>query len=233
MTSDSVEQYIVRRRAAANTLREKSVIAFVAERLFRILQIISPGSYLSRTGTDCYVVAWFAVAMALGAISLCYFPQIPSLLRWFIFFTAAARVTDIIQVVVNLALFDRLGYLGNSAEKAQPVEDVTRSLVLLIWNFLELILWFGLVYVPLQFKHGETFWSRFYFSATTQLTIGYGDVMAVNVARAMAAVQGILGWGIAVVVIARVVASLPPVRGSNHNERLQSAAPGESMKQGS
>jgi len=122
-------------------------------------------------------------------------------------------VTDVLQVVVNLALFDRLGYCTHPDDHSQPVEDVTRSIVLPLWNYCELIVWFGLAYVALSFlQDGGSFWSRFYFSAVTQLTIGYGDLTPLGWARLVAVAQGLIGWTLAVVVIARIVASLPPVR---------------------
>ena len=197
------------RHKAAIGLRSKSLIAFVTERCFRGLQRLSPGSPLSGTATDCYLLAWLLVAVLLGAWSWCSYPLLPRPLPWLLISIAALRVADITQVVVNVAVFDRL---GSSQKSVQPVDDVTRSLVLLVWNFFELMLWFGLAYLPLCFlQANRSFWSRFYFSGVTQLTIGYGDLTPVGWAKAVAVGQGGLGWILTVIVLARLLSSLAPI----------------------
>jgi hypothetical protein len=210
---DAVSGYATERSKAAGELREKSLLAFLVERLFRGLQRCSPGSSLGGSATDSYIIAWLAVAAVLGTIAWCRYPALPRLLEWFLLVAAACRVTDITQAVVNLALFDRLGRPKDSPRNEQLVLDITRSLVLLLGNFFELVLWFGIAYLPLRFVQGSgSFWSRFYFSAVTQLTIGYGDLTPLGWGKAVAVVQGILGWTVTVVVIARFVGSLPSIR---------------------
>ena len=135
--------------------------------------------------------------------------MLPRALSWLLISIAVLRLADITQVVINVAVFDRL---GSSQGSVQPVEDVTRSVILLVWNFFELMLWFGLAYLPLGFRPANSsFWSRFYFSGVTQLTIGYGDLTLVGWARAVAIVQGGLGWIVTVIVLARLIASLPRI----------------------
>lgn len=195
------------RYKAAIRLRSKNLIAFVAERFFRGLQRLSPGSPLSGTATDYCILAWLLVGTLLGAWAWCFFPELPRAFPWVLIPIATLRVADITQVVVNVAIFDRLGF---SKQSTQAVEDVTRSLVLLVWNFFELMLWFGLAYLPLCFLQSNgSFWSRFYFSGVTQFTIGYGDLTPIGWARAVAVVQGGLGWILTVIVLARLIASLP------------------------
>ena len=169
------------------------------------------------TATDAYIVIWLGVALLLGALGWWKYPGLSPALRWLLFVAAGLRVVDITQVVVNVGIFDQLGFAGRGGRQ-QAVEDVTRSLVLLVWNYCELMVWFGLAYIPLDILRQSTFqqstlWSRFYFSAVTQLTIGYGDLAPVGWAKAIAAAQGTLGWMLTVIIVARFVASLPPIRG--------------------
>jgi hypothetical protein len=213
-SADNLAKYAKQRYEAATLIREKSVTAFLVERLFRGLQRLSPGSRLLGTETDWYVIAWLAIAALLAVFSWWWQPELPLVLKVFLLGAACLRVLDVAQVVVNLALFDWLGLSQPSSRDVQPVQDVTRSLVMLLWNFFELMLWFGLAYTALSFHEGNVpFWSRFYFSAITQLTVGYGDFTPVGVGQLVAVAQGILAWTVTVVVIARFVASLPRIQG--------------------
>lgn len=142
------------------------------------------------------------------------FPAINRGLRFALILLPALRILDIVQAVVNLGVFDHLSFrVGDEQnQKTQTVANVTRSVVLLAWNFAELILWFGLLYMPLEIQQNgaaASFASRFYFSGITQLTIGYGDITPFGIARALAVIQGILAWLLTVIVLARFVSGLP------------------------
>jgi hypothetical protein len=52
----------------------------------------------------------------------------------------------------------------------------------------------------------------FYFSAITQLKIGYGDVVPTEGLRVVAAAQGLLGFMLGVFAISRVIAFLSKTR---------------------
>ena len=213
-SADNLAKYAKHRHEAATLILEESVTAFLVERLFRGLQRVSPGSRLLGTETDWYVTAWLAIAVVLAVLSWRWHSELPTAFKVALLGVAGLRVVDIAQVVVNLALFDWLGLPPPASREVQPVQDVTRSLVLLLWNFFELMVWFGLAYMALHFREGDvSFWSRFYFSAITQLTVGYGDFTPVGLGKLVAVVQGILAWIVTVVVIARFVASLPRIQG--------------------
>jgi Ion channel len=186
------------------------------ERVFRLLQKCSPATGLVDTEMDLYVLIWLTIAAVLTAASWWQYPHVCVSLQVVLIAAAVLRVADITQLVVNLALFDRLGQ-GAALQHVQVVQDVTRSLVLLLWNFVELTIWFGLAYVAAPFSQRDvSFGGRFYFSAITQLTIGYGDLTPLQWTRVVAAAQGVLGWFLTVLVIARLVSSLP---------RLEALAP--------
>lgn len=213
-STDNLARYAKQRHDAATLIREKSVTAFFVERLFRGLQRLSPGSRLLGRETDWYVTAWLVVGAVLAVFSWFWHPDLPDPFKLVLLGAAGLRVMDIAQVVVNLALFDWLGQSQPASKDVQPVQDVTRSLALLLWNFFELMVWFGLAYMALPFAEGNvSFWSRFYFSAITQLTVGYGDFTPVGPGKLVAVAQGILAWIVTVVVVARFVTALPRIQG--------------------
>jgi hypothetical protein len=90
-------------------------------------------------------------------------------------------------------------------------------LILLVINYIELMLWFGLVYalncqslVDQSFgDHGAPAGpiTAFYFSIVTQLTIGYGDVYAKGWLRTIVALQGLVGALFVIVVLGRAVSA--------------------------
>jgi hypothetical protein len=86
-----------------------------------------------------------------------------------------------------------------------------RSLILVAINYVELMLWFGLIYaLNYQSLHGaDQPATAFYFSIITQLTIGYGDVYATGWLRIVAAAQGLIAALFVIVVLGRAV-SAPP-----------------------
>jgi hypothetical protein len=159
---------------------------------------------------DLYVLAWLGVAVVLGTLSHHSYPAMPGWLTAGVLLAATLRIADITQAVVNVGIFD---HLGESSSEEQGVDNIVRSLVLLVWNFGELMIWFGLAYLPLTFlQDNKGFWTRFYFSGITQLTIGYGDLTPVGVAKAIALVQGTLSWVVSVIIIARFAGALPRIR---------------------
>jgi potassium channel LctB len=136
----------------------------------------------------------------------------PCWLEAIVLFAAVLRITDITQAVINVGVFN---HLGERSSEEQEVGSIVRSLVLLVWNFVELMIWFGLAYLPLAFlQDNKAFWTRLYFSGITQLTIGYGDLTPVGATKAVAVLQGTLSWIVSVVIIARVVSALPRLRQS-------------------
>jgi ion channel len=119
---------------------------------------------------------------------------------WWIWSLASLRVIDIIQISINVAVFDQL-------RPRHAITSVRRSLVLTFITFVELMACFGLLYLThLSALSGATAWSdAFYFSAITQLTIGYGDIHPIGVMRFLAAAQGVAGVTLIVISFGRVV----------------------------
>ena len=191
-------------------LRRVSLIAYGVERLFRLLQRLSPASRLRGRITELYIAFWLGAGTCLSAACHAAGGSYPTWLVYAVFVVAGLRITDVAQATVNIGVFDHLGQ-GTS----QEVEDVLRSVILLLFNNLELVFWFGLIYLPLCLKGADRFADSFYFSAVTQLTVGYGDITPAGAAKVVAPLQATLGWLLSLLVIARFVSALPNIRKSS------------------
>jgi len=207
-------------------LRLFSPITWALERFFYAAQYLSPANLFFGTRVasqqkftdattareltirrgrriEAYVVCWCAVELGV-VVSV---PGITGVSLGFLLLLPALRVFDIFQAAVNLNVFDRLR-LG---ERKNFVATVARTLLLSLWNFLELILCFGIFYSSqlAEFKEPIAPRDAYYFSVITQLTIGYGDIQPVGITRAVAAIQGLLGFVFALFALSRLIAFLP------------------------
>ncbi len=86
------------------------------------------------------------------------------------------RLIDIIQVNINIVLFDRL-----RIKQPDPyIYSAIRSIILVSYNFLEIAIIFGFYYALIRPEnlvcHISSTLDNFYFSFISQLTIGYGDI---------------------------------------------------------
>jgi hypothetical protein len=122
---------------------------------------------------------------------------------------AGLRTIDIVQTGVNTVLFDGL---RQAHREPQTILSFHRKLLLESVNYLELIVLFGLIYSAIQgrFCGKLNVWTDpFYFSAVTQLTIGYGEITPVGFGKLLAVSQALIGFFFSILVLARVVSVLP------------------------
>ena len=209
----------------AGALRARSVITYATERLFRKLEQISPTNRFKGVGIDVYIVVWllFAIFLAIVLSDVSPTPSSASYAAWIAYLFAGLRIIDILQAAINVAVFAPLGFTGAT----QQVEHRIRSITLLVINYFEVVLWFGIVYLVLPFATQHTYASpsgdvagstygvanMVYFSAITQLTVGYGDITPTGPTRMVATIQASVGWLLTIIVIARFVSAQPPIRG--------------------
>lgn len=112
------------------------------------------------------------------------------------------------DLLVNLTAFVLLrGYWKEPA-------STTRSLILLIFNFIEYTAAFGLLYLNYDvLRFGEQQitdgMSGFYFSVLTAATVGYGDIVPIaGHGRTLVTTEIIVSLAFVVIVVARFVSEL-------------------------
>jgi hypothetical protein len=207
------------------SLKDISPITFAVERLFRGLQCLSPTTWLFGTRVEglpenpesrlavvkrraweveIYMLCWLLIESCAAAFAV-HSP----ITRTPIMILAGLRVLDVLQAVVNVNIFDQLR--GGSG--THFVASLVRTVILALWNYLELILCFGIIYSCMlpKLKNVGSSMGAYYFSVVTQLTIGYGDVQPVDSARFVTSCQAIVGFLVAIIAIARLIAFLPRV----------------------
>jgi hypothetical protein len=119
------------------------------------------------------------------------------------------RIIDIVQVTVNVSLFDSL-----RGRSDHMVASGIRLVVLSFVNFLELITCFATIYAVFidDLTNAGGPWDALYFSIITQLTVGYGDLAPCGGLRAVAALQALGGLSFLTLIFVRTIAALPQFR---------------------
>ena len=127
-------------------------------------------------------------------------------------FLAGIRAADIVQVSVNTYVFDHI-----RVRRSRIIKSAVRTLLLNFVNYLELICCFAIIYsaLPTGLPNATGIGDTIYFSAISQLTVGYGDIAPHGGARIVAVVQGIIGLIFTVFVLGRIVSLLPKVAESS------------------
>ncbi len=120
--------------------------------------------------------------------------------------------------IVNITFYNLRSALLEDPTPSGQYRSFKRSLALGLVNYAELILCFTAVYAwqpHMLIHHGafSTDWfSPLYFSAITQLTIGYGDITPSGWVRPISCVQGICGLLLLVVTVGLMVSTLRPTQ---------------------
>ena len=169
---------------------------------------------------DMYIVSCIVIEIFLWFSLMTSESQI---LRVIIRILMLIRILDIAQANINLNVFDRLRF----AESSHVTVSVTRNLIIAAITYGELMLCFALLYATMPFNlHGiEYTYDCLYFSMATQLTIGYGDIHPIGMARYLATFQGFVGLFFSLLIVGRFVSLLPPARtvfGDEATERKES-----------
>ena len=121
------------------------------------------------------------------------------------------RIVDIVQNIINRLIFAPMRGLGQNR-----MASSVRTLILTILAYFEATACFALLYFVWRGDlsgAGHGIGDCVYFSAITQLTIGYGDIVPAHGLRAVSVVQGVLGFFFAVILVARLISELPKISG--------------------
>jgi hypothetical protein len=177
----------------------------------RTEEVLSSESIQKRMkAVDAYIVSWLVAEIVVIGMSIIY--PISNAIQILLSIVLTFRIVEIIQVTTNAAVFDaHRSPIGNLMATRE------RTIVLALMNFLELVGCFGVIYAfnTQLLVSGAcrpvSMGGAFYFSAITQFTIGYGDISPVGWLRAVASAHGFVAFTFAILVISRVVSSMPPI----------------------
>jgi len=208
-------------------LFEYSPITAVLERIFYFLQFTSLTNLLFKTRTRAQSglesEAEFRKITKKRGRNIELFIIIYSLLVIALFFMASSfkciylniillalsiyRISDILTYAINMNIFDRI----RMGERKHYISGITRTLVLCIINYFELILYFGIIYSLNidALKGASSIFDAFYFSFVTQLTMSYGEIYPLNINKLVSIIQGSIGFIFSIIIIARFVSLLP------------------------
>lgn len=139
---------------------------------------------------------------------------------------AGIRIFEI--VVVNARVLLDIESSRREPQKPAALGGYRRLLLLVAHNYVEVALWFALVYAESSGHFSSTSCNvrepicAIYFSAITMATVGYGDIYPLDcVGRALVVAQVSFGIFLTVVILARVVANLPQLPSLDPGEQNQ------------
>jgi hypothetical protein len=209
-----------------------SPLTFFLERLFYIMQFASLGNVLFGTRAtaiekgaetilrrarliEVYSCGWLLLDIGCAIVAGRRIGVLAIWAGWLSLF----HVFEMCHSAVNIGIFDQLRIPRGVLLRMASVE---RVLILTAVNFIQVSVCFATFYCsqPTMFNKRTDRWSdAFYFSGTTQLTIGYGDIYPSEWMRSVAIIQGFVGFFFAVAVITRFVSFLPGLTALKIDER--------------
>lgn len=166
---------------------------------------------------EIWVLSWGAAA--LGSLLAVAVASNRALL-FILTIIGGLRVAEIVIYHINVLLFDEWRCKQKPSEAPYAVRSYRRSVILLIHNYLEILVWFATFYIRAAIGfHSEpdglsldTVVGALYHSVVTMTTLGYGDIYPKTgewVAAFLTVSQTIIGVFLAVVVLARVIGLVP------------------------
>lgn len=213
------------------TLRDFGFIAYCFEWFFRFLQFLPPWSILSNrpdiqakyTDTedrlmktkkralfvDLYML--FFIIIEIGfSINVCKYSLIHNWLGIVIVIFAFIRIIDILQVNINVVLFDHLRIKKKDHYMASTVRTIINNLI----NYFELIICFGLIYSFNRdmIKDYTQSLDVFYLSISSQINISLADITPIYWNRLIVAIQGFIGFFFGLLIFARIISILPHIK---------------------
>jgi len=154
----------------------------------------------------CILIESILAFVAINFNICCY-------IKFAIIFLIILRLIDIIQVNINIVLFDNFRIITFNGKRDNYISSIVRSIILILINYCEIIICFSIFYILYHnyFVHDIKWYNAFYFSFITQLTIGYGDIVPMNINKIVVIIQGMIGFIFAILIISRFINFLPKI----------------------
>jgi len=214
---------------------EFGYFALIIARIFRVLQYFPPQCFIgSRVKAfkdtdfnkltpkqrkdvtikrarkiDLYMIVWLLVEIAgllIAASDLSNY----LIVEYSLLILVSLRLIDIVQVNVNLSLFDviRVGRSSNY------MASVIRTIINVIINYFEILLCFTIIYIFNidSLKGGDDWIDALYFSSVTQVTLGFGEIFPEGAMKLISILQLLLGFFFTALIIGRFISLLPQSR---------------------
>ena len=160
--------------------------------------------------TDKWVLGNTVLAFVLLSIS---YPSGVKLWEWPILIYAAWRTLSILVYLINVVLFDP--YRKSIDNKPYFLLSSRRSVIHVILNYLEILVWFAIFYRNFNCCFNErviqlnTFSGSFYHSVVTMSTLGYGDITPdTTIGICLIIAQTLIGLFMILLVLARFMSML-------------------------
>jgi potassium channel LctB len=213
MTTDPDYGFIVRiLRWLVSTFGEFPSRLFLGKRSQLVIPESDRVAFTQKRSTQVerYVCIW--VLVELICLFLCFVLPDHILLRVAICVLCSVRVFEVFLTNVDITIF--------SAKRNFHIASAIRVLTLTVINYGELWLCFSAIYAAnpalLELSSQPLIrinpWGAIYFSGTTQLTIGYGDILPVGFGRAIALIQGWTGFMFALLILSKLIGIVPSLR---------------------
>lgn len=175
--------------------------------LFWVIRQMFPATRISHAFVDWWVLANLVLSIAVTAL----YSGLG--LRWgegiatLAYIYAGLRIWEVVIYQINSLLFR--GYGDKSRE------DILRSVLLMLVNYIELIFWFALFYGSFEwaFEMGrvsfDSFFTAVHFSIVTMTGLGTTSIFPIkNVAYTLTAIEVGIGMFLALAILARFFALL-------------------------
>lgn len=221
-----------KKNVAIMMIKIESFIVKLWSHIFLILSYISPFAIIraifKKTRYSYLFVDWWALTYFIASIVLFTTLKLFGIQEWtniptwveiplfikIISIIGGIRIFEIIIYHVNVLLFDE--YRAKLAGNTYAVRGYRRLIVLLLQNYMEIAIWFALIYRCLNFAFEK---NNFYLNSatmslklsfTTMTTFGQIDIQPkILLGHILTLTQSVIGLFIALLIIARFISLIP------------------------
>lgn len=160
---------------------------------------------------EVYIITNFLLSFALLLIS-----SVIQQIGWWriiIMVWGGYRIYEIVVHSVNTAIFDSYRYLKEG--RSYWVYSHFRSVILTLFNYIEVIVWFAILYQNLsilfivQCLNLKSFWGSILFSVSIMTTLGFANFQPTNIGIILVIFQLLISLLLILLVLTIFIARLP------------------------